>query len=388
VIFLKQPLIFVSTCEFSGDMHGEVLIREIQKLIPGARFFGIGGPRMENAGMELMLDPTKVSTIGFIEVLKNMSKMQRLIKDVTLEWEKRRPDLLLWLDSGGLNLILAKAARERGIPVVCMFSPSAWAYGQDRAVKLAERVKLLLAVLPFEADFYRKFGANVVHVGHPLIDRVQNDLEPDEYRASLGIAPDRKLIALLPGSRRQEIGRLLPVMLKAMTALAPDRNLQLVLPVAASIDRARLEAILAQYPVSCIVTDGGVYNLMAAADAAVIASGTATLEAAIMGVPMVIVYQVSKLSYFIYKRMQSPEHKKNPFIGLPNLIAGKQVVPEVTQENLNAANICKYIRVYLDQPENMARVKRELQIVRERIGPPGVMSRAAGLIAEMLEMSL
>jgi lipid-A-disaccharide synthase len=386
VIFLKQPLIFVSTCEFSGDMHGEVLIREIQKVIPGARFFGIGGPRMANAGMKLMLDPTKVSTIGFIEVLKNLGKMQRLIKDVTLEWEKRRPDLFLWLDSGGLNLVLAKAARKQGIPVVCMFSPSAWAYGQDRAVKLAERVKLLLAVLPFEADFYRKFGANAVHVGHPLIDRVRNDQDPYEYRAALGIDPDRKLIALLPGSRRQEISRLLPVMLEAMTGLDPERNVQMVLPVAASIDRTWLEAILAQYPVSCRVTEGGAYNLMAAADAAVIASGTATLEAAIMGLPMVIVYQVSGLSYFIYKRMQSPEHKENyPFIGLPNLVAGKPVVPEVIQENFNAAAICENLRAYLDQPEHLARVKQELQKVREKIGPPGVMPRAAGIIAQMLE---
>jgi lipid-A-disaccharide synthase len=383
---MKPPLIFVSTCEFSGDMHGEALIREIERLLPEVRFYGVGGSRMQSAGMELMLDPTRSSTLGFTEALKNLGKMRRLLKDVTREWEKRRPDLFLWLDSGGLNLVLAKAAQERGIPVVCMFSPSAWAYGQDRAVKLAERVRLLLAVLPFEADFYRKFGANAVYVGHPLIDRVRNDLNPDEYRTSLGIEPDRKLIALLPGSRRQEVSRLLPVMLEAMTGLAQDQNLQIVLPVAASVDRARLEAILAQYPVSCRVTGGGVYNLMAAADAAVIASGTAALEAAIMGLPMVIVYQVSKLSYFIYKRMQAPEHKTNyPFIGLPNLVAGRPVVPEVIQENLNAANICRNVRSYLDQPEHLARVKRELQMIKEKVGPPGVMPRAAGLIAELLE---
>jgi lipid-A-disaccharide synthase len=384
-VTMKQPLIFVSTCEFSGDMHGEVLIREILKVIPEAKFYGIGGSRMASAGMELMLDPTKISTIGFIEALKHLGKMKRLLKDVALEWEKRRPDLVIWLDSGGLNLIIAKAAQERGIPVVCMFSPSAWGYGQDRAVKLAQRVKLLLAVLPFEADFYRKFGANTIHVGHPLIDRVKHEIEPEEYRISLGIEPDRKVVALLPGSRRQEIARLLPVMLEAITDLAKDRNLQIVLPVAASIDRVRLEAILTQYPISCIVTSGGVYNLMAAADAAVIASGTAALEAAIMGTPMVIVYQVSKLSYFIYKRMQSAEHKQSPFIGLPNLVAGKQIVPELTQENFNTANICKHMRNYLDKPEYLAQVKAELRQVKERIGPPGVMPRAAGIIAEMLE---
>jgi lipid-A-disaccharide synthase len=383
---LKNPVIFVSTFEFSGDMHGEVLIREIRKLLPEAGFYGIGGSRLAAAGVDLMVDTTKLSTIGFVEALRNLRKMRQILKAAVREWEKRRPDLVLWLDSGGFNLLLAKEAKKKGIPVVCMFSPSAWAYGQDRAVKLAERVELLLAILPFEADFYRKFGVNAVHVGHPLLDRVKNDLEPDAYKKLLGIDPERKLIALLPGSRRQEIANLLPVMLAAVGQLAKEYSLQAVLPVAASLDRSWIESIIRQYQVECKVTEGGVYNLLAAADAGVVASGTATLEAALLQTPMVIVYQMSKLSYFIYKRMESPEHKgKLERFGLPNLIMDRQILPELIFENLNSVKIRQYLEAYLNDSELVSQVKADLAEVKARCGQPGVMARAAGLIADLLE---
>jgi lipid-A-disaccharide synthase len=382
---MKTPVIFVSTFEFSGDMHGEVLVREIQKILPGVCFYGIGGAQLAAAGVDLIFNTIQLSTLGFIEAAKNLRRIKHLLKEAVNEWEKRRPDLILWLDSGGFNLVLAKEAKKRGIPVVCMFSPSAWAYGRNRAVKLAERVELLLAVLPFEADFYRKFGTNVVHVGHPLIDRVKNDLEPEVYKNVLGIAPDRKLIALLPGSRRQEIANLLPVMLEAIAALAQEYPLQAVLPVAASIDRAWIESLIKQYQVACIVTDGGVYNLLAAADAGVIASGTATLEAAFLQTPMVIVYQISKLSFFIYKLLESPEHKGKPIrFGMPNLIMDRQILPELIFENLNAPRILRELKAYLDNPQLTAQVKADLAEVKARCGQPGVMARAAGLIVELL----
>ncbi|HBF36939.1 MAG TPA: lipid-A-disaccharide synthase, partial [Firmicutes bacterium] len=155
---MKKPVVFLSTWEFSGDMHGAVLLMELKKLFPEALFYGIGGSKMAEAGMEVIFDPTRGSTVGFTEALKNLTKASRLIKMIKGQWKQRRPDVVIWLDSGGFNLKVAKEAKELGIPVVCMFSPSAWGYWQSRAVKLSQRVKLLLAVLPFEADFYRKFG--------------------------------------------------------------------------------------------------------------------------------------------------------------------------------------------------------------------------------------
>ncbi|TCL74137.1 lipid-A-disaccharide synthase [Hydrogenispora ethanolica] len=378
---MGQPVIFVSTCEFSGDMHGEVLVRELQKLLPEAILYGIGGPRMAAAGVELLFDPTRVSTIGFLEALRNLRRMKKLVREITEEWNKRRPDLMLWLDSGGFNLVLAKAAKERQIPVYCMFSPSAWAYGQDRAVKLAERVKLLLAVAPFEADFYRKFGATVTYVGHPLLDRVRNTRQPQEVREALGVADPQQLVVLMPGSRKQEIAKLLRLMLEAAAEVAGELRVRFALPVAASLDREWLESIVREYPVECSLCEGGAYDLLAAADGAVIASGTATLEAAILGAPMIIVYRISGLSYQIYKAMETAEHKKLGFIGLPNLMMGRSVVPELLQKNLTAANIARELKRMLTDAEYNAQLRRELGEVRERIGPPGVMQRAAQLIA-------
>jgi lipid-A-disaccharide synthase len=383
---MKNPLIFVSTFEFSGDMHGEVLVREILALLPQAKFYGIGGARLAAAGMDLMVDTTKLSTIGFVEAVKNLRRMKRLIKEITREWEKRRPDLFLWLDSGGFNLVLAKEAQKRGIPVICMFSPSAWAYGQDRAVKLAERVDLLLAIFPFEAEFYARMGAKVFYVGHPMLDRVKNDLEPEEYRKSLGIEPGRRLIALLPGSRRQEIANLLPVMLEAVVAMAQDYPLHAVLPVAASLDRAWVETIIQRYQAPCTLTNGGVYNLLAAADAGVVTSGTATLEAALLQTPIVIVYKVSKLSFLVYKILESPEHKGKPiWFGQPNLIMGRQILPELSFQTLNAANIRQHLESYLGNPGLVAQVKQDLAEVKARCGEPGVMVRAAAAVAQLLE---
>lgn len=377
---MSKPVIFVSTCEFSGDMHGEVLIRELKKKAPDASFYGIGGPQMANAGMELLFDSIRLSTLGFVEALKNIRKLKKVIKLAVAEWEKRRPDIVIWLDSWGFNLLLAREAKKRGIPVICMFSPSAWAYGQDRAAKMAECVKLLLAIFPFEAEFYRKFGVNAVSVGHPLIDRVKNHVEPGDYRRLLGVKPGQKLVGLLPGSRRQEIIKLLRPMLEAASLISREQDVKWALPKAASLDRQWLESIVKPYPIDLEIRDGDVYNVLAAADGVVVASGTASLEAAILNVPSIIVYQVSKFSFFIYRSMASPKFKKQMMVGSANIIMGRMVLPELLQEKMNSQNIAEHLRRILNDSEYSRRVREDLKTIRELIGPPGVMERAAGLI--------
>jgi len=383
---MDQPLIFLSTCEFSGDMHGEVLINAIRQKLPGAVFWGVGGSRMAAAGMEVFYDTLSHSTIGITEALKNIREMKRLLNRIVRQWDRRRPDLVLWLDSGGFNLPLAKEARKRGIPVVCMFSPSAWAYAQDRAVKLAARVKLLLAVLPFEAGFYRKLGTEVTYIGHPLLDRVHYQMEPSDYRLRLELKPDEKLVALMPGSRRQEIERLLPSVLTAAQSVDRELKIRWVLPVAATIDQNWLDSFLANFQVPVEIITGRVYDLLAAADGAVIASGTATLEAAILNTPMVIIYRLSKLSLFIYRLLESPEHKGKPvIIGLPNLIMNEKITPEFTQDDLTPENIAEALKQILTDKQFNTKIRRELSKVKELIGPPGVMERAAELIVKVLE---
>ena len=387
---MKKPVIFLSTFEFSGDMHGAVLLEELKKLLPEACFYGIGGGKMAKAGMEVIFDPTKESTLGFTEALKNLGKIPRLLKEIYYHWEQRRPDVVIWLDSGGFNLKLAKEAKKQGIPVICMFSPSAWAYWEGRAVKLAERVELLLAVLPFEADFYRRFGANAKYVGHPLIDRV-TVTAPDSFRKGIGLKPGQKLIALMPGSRKQEIANLLPVMAEAAQKLNQDLDIKWVLPLAGSIDRQYLDFVLHPYPMELTIIKEGTYNLLAAADGAVIASGTATLEAAILNTPMVVVYRLSKLTLVIYRMLQSKEQRTKSlasiFIALPNIIMGREIVPEVKQENLTADNVARELRRMLSDSDYNVKMRKELLEVREIIGPKGVMARAAKEIATFLENS-
>jgi lipid-A-disaccharide synthase len=380
-----NPTIFLSTAEFSGDMHGEALIQELKKLLPEASFYGIGGPRMAAAGMELIYDPTRRSTIGFVEVLRNLGKAKRILTAITKAWAKRRPALVIWLDSGGFNLMVAKAAKERGIPVVCIFSPSAWAYGWKRAVKLAERVELLLAVLPFEAEFYRGFGVNTVYIGHPLLDRVKPERNQEEVRHALDLVESEKLVVLMPGSRRQEIERLLGPMLTAAAAIDRDQFVKWVLPVAASLDRKWLETLIAKYPVQVKPVSGITYDVLAAADAAIIASGTATLEAAILGTPMVVAYKVSKLSVFVYKMLENKDHRGKPWrIALPNLILDRDVVPEFIQKETTPKNIYRALREILTEPERDETIRRELDEVKCLIGPPGVMERAARQCVDLI----
>ena len=390
---MHNPQIFLSTCEFSGDRHGAALIRELKEQLPAAEFFGVGGPQMAAAGMELLEDPTSRSTIGIVEALRNIGRMKGLLAAIGATWEKRRPDVAVWLDSGGFNLQMALEAKKRGIPVVCMFSPSAWAYWRGRAVKLAERVQLLLAVLPFEAEFYRKFGVPVVNVGHPVLDWVKTTETPQQTRNRLGVGAAQKLVALMPGSRRQEIAKLLPVMLEAATGLNAEQSIRWVLPVAASLDRSWLESFLQAYPVAVRLESGGVYDLLAAADAALIASGTATLEAAILKTPMIVIYRLSGLTLALYQLLESREHKGKPRItGLPNLIAlesfQRTIVPEFNQENLTAANIAPALRRILNDASYQAAIRQDLEAVTTLVGPPGAMRRAAAEIAALIQKTV
>ncbi len=383
---MAKPVFFLSTCEFSGDMHGAALIEALRKIQPQAEFYGIGGAKMAASGMEVIADPTTQSTIGFVEVLKNIRKMKRLLNEVIGLWEKRRPDLVIWLDSGGFNLFLAKAAKECGIPVVCIFSPSAWAYAQNRAVKLAERVDLLLAVLPFEAEFYRKFGTKVTYIGHPLLDRVQTNRESALVRQDLGITNIEKMVLLMPGSRQQEIQKMLPLMLHTVRELSQSYSIKWVLPVAASINRNWLEEMIAAAEVRVTLVQEGVYNLMAAADAAVITSGTATLEAGILGLPMVVVYRISWLSSLIYRSLEADEHRGKPvMVALPNLIMQRKFLPELLQEQLTYQNLTLELRKMIEDEQESKSLRDELAKMRELIGPPGVMERAAQLIMELLD---
>lgn len=377
---------FVSAGDHSADMHGAVLVREIKKLDPEAEFYGMGGPLLAGEGVKIFFDPTRYSTIGFLEAAGQYFRFRRLLQVFTRFFTESRPDVLIWIDFAGFNLPLAEQARKLSIPVVCLFAPSAWAYGKKRAVRMGKCVSHLISVMGFEADFFRSFGLKVTYTGHPLIDRVADVLPREKWRKAQGIRDDETVVVLMPGSRRQEVEGLLPVMLAAVGKLVAEdpeagKKMRFFLPLAPTIERWRLNAILADFPEEITVVNEGVYPLLAGADLGVITSGTATLEAALLGLPAVVVYRLSPLTVFIFRLLQNKEEKNRELlVALPNLIAGKKIIPEVLQEDLTPENLKNAMAELLWNEKARAEIKTEYAKIRAQLGPPGVMARAARIV--------
>ena len=380
-------LIYLSAGEHSGDMHGATLARELHSLNPGAALLGMGGPLMRQAGVEILVDPTAKSTIGFVEALKNLGHYRRLLANVVAALEKRRPDLVIWIDFGGFNLALAKACKRMGIPVLCVFSPSAWAYGSSRAKLMAERITELAAVLPFEADFYRRYHIKTTFVGHPLVDLVCPNISPDGFRANLGAGKDDLIIPLLPGSRQNEIRAVLPVMLSAAAIMTGyGGSFRFLLPLAPSIPLATVRPYIERSGVKVEVTSGGAYNALAAGHLAMIASGTATLEAGIIGTPFITVYRVSSISFLIYRLLRNRSDWGKPvLISLPNLIAGRLLVPELLQKNLNPSSLAAEAGKIIRNSALHASMIAGLRETKRALGPPGAMRRVAEIALRLAD---
>lgn len=377
---------FVSAGDHSGDLHGAVLVREIKKLDPEAEFHGMGGPLLAEAGVKIFFDPTRYSTIGFLEAAGQYFRFRRLLRVFTRFLKENRPDALIWIDFAGFNLALAEQARKLSIPVVCLFAPSAWAYGRKRAVRMGKCVSHLASVMEFEADFFRRFGLKVTYTGHPLIDRVEGVLPREKWRKARGIGNKETVVVLMPGSRQQEVEALLPVMLAAAKKLVKEgpetaKKIRFFLPLAPTIEKSRLDELLADFPEQVAVVDEEIYPLLAAADLGVITSGTATLEAALLGLPAVVVYRLSPVSVLIFRLLQNKEAKNREFfVALPNLITGKRIIPELLQENLTPENLKNAMAELLLNEKARAEIKAEYAKIRDQLGPPGVMARVARIV--------
>jgi len=374
---------FFSAGEYSGDMHAATLIREVRKKDSQAKIWGMGGPLMAEAGADLLVDPTSDSTIGFWEIGKKFFSFKKYLSQLTRFLKENRPDVMVWVDFGGFNLLLAEQASALSIPVVCIFPPSAWAYGKGRAIRLANCVSHVVSVLPFEADFYREYAVKVTYVGHPLVDRVRPLIDRELWRKSQGVTDEEKVILLMPGSRSQEVRQILPVMLEAVAQVAlEDKKLRFFLPVAPTIGRERLRSYLSAYPgLVKTISSEDVYNLMAAADLGIVASGTATLEAALLGLPIIVTYRITKFSAFVFQILRNKEQRNKPvMVALPNLIQGRRVVPELIQDELTAENLASQFRSFLGQKELVEEVREELLGINELLGPPGIMERVAKIV--------
>lgn len=369
--------VFISAGEASGDLHAAALTRAILQRDPTAQVFGMGGDALAAAGGEVVFNYKDYSVMGFVEVLQSLPRLFGLKKAFRRLMEERKPDVFVTVDYPDFNMRVAKEAKALGIPVFSYIPPSAWAWRRGRAKNVARLATKVACIYPFAAQVYQEAGANVEFVGNPLVDIVQPTLSPQEGAAFIGKRPGHPVVLLLPGSRVKEITGVLPVMLQALPKIREKRpEVDFVLQKAPSIERELLRSILASSAVPVKVVEGRGYDVMAASDAALATSGTVTLEAALCGLPSVICYAASPLSMWIAKRMVYVK-----YIGLPNILAGREILPELIQEKMTPDHMAASILHFLE-PEAASAVREEMRQAVAKLGQPGAVDRTAELILE------
>jgi len=367
--------------EASGDSHGAHLISALRALDPKINFTGLGGPQMQSAGLVLYEDLTKFAVVGFSEVLKHYSEFKRIFDQFVTRVEQLKPDAVVLIDYPGFNLRLAKVLKEKGFKVIYYISPQVWAWKENRVKLIQKYVDKMLVLFPFEKKFYTKHGLDVELVGHPLVDTVKATITKDDLLPSLGLDPNKLTIGLLPGSREKEVEKLLPVMAETAKQLYKEYpNMQFLVMKAPTISFHFLKSHLEgtkELPLR-IVPDRA-YDGINACDVCIVASGTATLETAILKKPMVVVYKTSLITYFLAKSFI-----KIPYIGLVNVVAGKKIVPECIQNEATPENIAREIKNIFTDEVKIADIKAELGKVKESLGQPGASERAARKILEII----
>jgi len=349
-------------------------------LDPHIRFSGIGGRKMEGAGVRVLASSSDMAVVGLTEVVSRLRVVTGAYLKLRSLLKHDRPHLLILIDYPDFNLALAKAAKRFGVPVLYYISPQVWAWRQGRVRKILDRVDRMAVILPFEKNFYLQKGLNVEYVGHPIVDAVPQNLLKEDARKELGFDTAFPILGLLPGSRKEEIKNLLPAMVQAAEIIAtryPD--LKCVLPLAPTISRPRVESITGPSSVDVTIFEGSIYKALKVCDAALVTSGTATLEAAVMAVPMVVAYRVSPLSYWIGKRVI-----KVPHIGLVNLVAGERIVTELIQHEVTPDALAREAFRLLEAGQDRENVIKKMIAVRESMGEGNPSERTAKIALDMM----
>jgi len=374
--------------EASGDAHGASLVRSLREASPHTNFefFGATGGQMRAAGVESIVDTDKLSILGLWEVGTALPKFLRAFRDLKRVAIERRPDAVVLIDWPEFNLRLARWLHRRRLRVIYYVSPQVWAWRSYRARSIRRDVDLLLSILPFEKDWYAARGmTHVEYVGHPLVGHVKPSFNKAEFCAQHNLDSSRPIISFLPGSRHKELVRILPPMLDASARISRTRpNIQFVLVIAPNRDPSEAQQIISQrqtgsLPATLRVIHHETREALATSDAAAIASGTATLEAALLGTPMVIVYKESPINWHLLGRLIQVDN-----YGLVNLIAGCDVVTELMQDELNGEQLARELLTLLEPERNQA-IRKKMQLVSAKLGEPGASHRAAESILKFLD---
>lgn len=359
-----MSVLFFSAGESSGDLHGANLIEALREADGGLEFEGLGGGRMSAAGMRLIEDVAGRGIMGFAEVVKSFWWIRGVFMNMVRRLEEGRPDCLVVIDYPGFNIRLARAARDLGIPVVYYISPQVWAWKKGRIHTIAKLVDKMLVILPFEEALYRAVGVDCAYVGHPLLDQVAR------FRPS-GLFKGDCVIGLLPGSREQEIARLMGTMVDVARGIREAHpGARFVVPCVDGEREAQIRALAGGFEVETVV--GQAYEVLSAARFCLVTSGTATLETAIFGAPMVIVYRTAPLNYWIARHVVKIKH-----IGLVNILAGREIVPEFIQGRATAGEILPHALELIDETPRRWQMVEDLRALRAGLGEPGASKRAA-----------
>ncbi|MGJ0515410.1 MAG: lipid-A-disaccharide synthase [Methylomicrobium sp.] len=369
-----------SAGEASGDQHAAHMFSEMKKLRPGIRGIGMGGAKMAGAGIDVRYDSSQIAVIGLVEVVKHYAEIRRALKLMQSLLAAERPDLLVCVDYKEFNFKLATYAKRIGIKVLFYVSPQVWAWRPGRVKQYGRVIDRMAVIFPFETSYYEAENVPVRYVGHPSVDKVRPEYSKTEDFVRFGLAADKPVVGLLPGSRSGEIKRMLPVMLKAADKLAGRvPGLQFILPQAGSIADTTLHDYLKTSPVNITVIKDQPYDVMQCCDAIMTTSGTASLEIALLTVPMVICYKLSPLTYWLGRLLV-----KTPFIGLPNIVAGKGIVKELIQHQASAENLADEITHILTDADYALQMRGHLQGVKASLGQGGGSKNMAALALEML----
>lgn len=374
--------LLLSCGEPSGDLYGAELVRHLRRKLPSLSVFGIGGDRLLAQEASLTAHVRDMAVVGLVEVIRHLGRLRAVFRRLIVEIEREPPDVAVLIDYAGFNLRLARVLRRRRIPVVYYVSPQVWAWRRGRVRTIRECVSRMLVLFPFEEALYRQAGVPVTFVGHPLVDLVQPATDRGRIRQDLGLDPSRPLVAVLPGSRPQEVAHNLPPLAEAVSRLSRRRpDLQFVLAAAAGLEPASFETHLAGKALRVVANR--TYDVVGAADLAIVASGTATIETALLGTPMIVVYRISPLSYALGR----------PFVRLPhyamvNLVAGRRLVPELIQGGFTPGAVEAEALSLLENPTKTATMRSGLHEVRRLLGEPGASGRAAWAVLETLRSSL
>jgi len=376
----KVKRILIAAGEASGDLHASCLVKAMLELKPSLHFYGMGGEKLRQVGVRTIFDISRLSVMGIIEVIRHLGHLYRVFKWLEKSLKSEKPDLIILIDYPDFNLRLAKVAKRYNVPVLYYISPQIWAWRTRRIKMIGKLVDRMIVVFPFELSLYEREGIEVSFVGHPLLDIVRVNKSKEENIKRCGLDDHKITIGLLPGSRLNEVKRILPPMIGAAQQLSKRfKNLQFILPIAPGLKKEDIVKLTAHTPIALTVVDNSMHEVINSSYLVVVASGTATLETALLSTPMVILYKMSPLSYLVGRTLV-----KVKYIGMANIIAGKKVVPELIQDEATAERITYEVTRMIEDTSYHQGICEELSCIKKKLGEPGASKRAAKIALDML----